>query len=227
MSHVLHPPPCPPRSDRSTKGSPNACCQICVHPIRRPMNNMPGLCPSTTNNTKTPIEYMPPLLKFCPAPTHPQQYSFQHACIQIRLQQLDSAGYRILWNPVSSVDTAGYRIQLDTLRSAAFAFSCVQPGYRSAFSCVQEPAFSCVLRSAAFCVQLRSAWIQPGVIRSFWVGILCRQGRYTWTHTCCNPSLATRNVNRVVRMHAAGFVSIYYYYHRTFGDRPMIACLPS
>ena len=171
---------------------------------------------------------MPPLLKFCPAPTHPQQYSFQHACIQIRLQQLDSAGYRILWNPVSSVDTAGYRIQLDTLRSAAFAFSCVQPGYRSAFSCVQEPAFSCVLRSAAFCVQLRSAfcvqlrsafgcvlrsaafrnlrsaafcvqlrsaWIQPGAIQSFWVGILCRQGRYAWTHTCCNPSLAARNVN--------------------------------
>ena len=136
---------------------------------------MPGLCPSTTNNTKTPIEYMPPLLKFCPAPTHPQQYSFQHACIQIRLQ-LDSAGYRILWNPVSGVDTAGYRIQLDTLRSAAFRVrlrsawiqvcaqlrsgTCVQLrsafGCVLAFSCVLRSAFSCLLRSAAFCVQLRS-----------------------------------------------------------------------
>ena len=157
---------------------------------------MPGLCPSTTN-TKTPIEYMPPLLKFCPAPTHPQQYSFQRACIQIRLQ-LDSAGYRILWNPVSSVDTAGYRIQLDTLRSAAFRVrlrsawiqvcvqlrsgTCVQ--LRSAFGCVLRSAAFRNLRSAAFCVQLRSAWIQPGVIQSFWVGILCRQGRYAWTHTC-------------------------------------------
>ena len=116
---------------------------------------------------------MPPLLKFCPAPTHPQHtsYSFQHACIQIRLQ-LDSAGYRILWNPVSSVDTAGYRIQLDTLRSAAFRVrlrsawiqvcvqlrsgTCVQ--LRSAFGCVLRSAAFCVLRSAAFCVQLRSAF---------------------------------------------------------------------
>ena len=80
-------------------------------------------------------------------------------------------------------------IQLDTLRSAASAFSvqlrsawirvcvqlrsgicvqlrsafsCVQPGYGFAFSCVQESAFSCVQRSAAFSVQLRSAFsVQP------------------------------------------------------------------
>ena len=129
---------------------------------------LPDLCPSN----KTLNKYMPPLLKFCPAPTHPQQYSFQHACIQIRLQQLDSAGYRILWNPVSSVDTAGYRIQLDTLRSAAFCVrlrsawiqvcvqlrsgTCVQ--LRSAFGCVLRSAAFCVLRSAAFCVRLRSAF---------------------------------------------------------------------
>ena len=117
---------------------------------------------------------MPPLLKFCSAPTHPQQYSTrvlkflaarersQHACIQIRLQQLDSAGYRI----------PGYRIQLDTLRSAAFRVrlrsawiqvcvqlrsgTCVQ--LRSAFGCVLRSAAFCVLRSAAFCVRLRSAF---------------------------------------------------------------------
>ena len=127
------------------------------------------------------------------------------------------AGYSWIQDSVDTVDTGYSWIRCVQLRSA---FGCVQPGYRSAFSCVQEPAFSCVLRSAAFCVQLRSAfscvlrsaafrnlrsaafcvqlrsaWIQPGVIQSFWVGILCRQGRYAWTHTCCNPSLAARNVN--------------------------------
>ena len=149
-------------------------------------------------------------------------------CVQLRSR---SAAF--------SLDTGLRSAAFRNLRSAAFCVrlrSCVQ--LRSAF-CVQlRSAFGCVLRSAAFrnlrsaafCVQLRSAWIQPGVIQSFWVGILCRQGRYAWTHTCCDPSLAARNVNthallpgpdlcpsnktiearRVVRMHAAGFVSIYY-----------------
>ena len=139
--------------------------------------------------------------------------------------RLDAGFCGILYPVWIQLDTGYSWIRCVQLRSA---FGCVQPGYRSAFSCVQEPAFSCVLRSAAFCVQLRSAfcvqlrsafgcvlrsaafrnlrsaafyvqlrsaWIQPGVIQSFWVGILCRQGRYAWTHTCCNPSLAARNVN--------------------------------
>ena len=152
---------------------------------------LPDLCPP--NNTKTPNECMHPLLKFCPAPTHPQQYRFQHACIQIRLQQLDSAGYRILWNPVSSVDTAGYRIQLDTLRSAAFRVrlrsawiqvcvqlrsgTCVQ--LRSAFGCVLRSAAFCVLRSAAFCVHRRS------FAHSHWWAYYDydkRSGVYTYAH---------------------------------------------
>ena len=115
---------------------------------------------------------------------------------------LDTAGYTILWIQWIQ-DTAGYaafscvRVQLRSawiqvcvqLRSG----TCVQ--LRSAFGCVLRSAAFRNLRSAAFCVQLRSAWIQPGAIQSFWVGILCRQGRYAWTHTCCNPSLAARNVN--------------------------------
>ena len=139
------------------------------------------LCPSTNtnNNTKTPNKYMPPLLKFSPAPTHPQQYSTRaiptcmhsdpattpgfgwiqdsvESCIQCGYSWIqDTAGYAafscVLRSAAFSLDTGLRSAAFRNLRSAAF---CVQ--LRSAFSCVLRSAFSCVLRSAAFCVQLRS-----------------------------------------------------------------------
>ena len=123
-----------------------------------------------------------------------------------------TAGFGWIQDSVESCIQCGYSWIQDTAGYAAF--SCVRVQLRSAWiqvcvqlrsgTCVQlRSAFGCVLRSAAFrnlrsaafCVQLRSAWIQPGVIQSFWVGILCGQGRYASTHTYCNPSLAARNVN--------------------------------
>ena len=80
-------------------------------------------------------------------------HAFRSACNSwIRL---DTGFCGILYPVWIQLDTGYSWIRCVQLRSA---FGCVQPGYRSAFSCVQEPAFSCVLRSAAFCVQLRSAF---------------------------------------------------------------------
>ena len=122
-------------------------------------------------------------------------------CVQLRsgtCVQLRSAFGCVLRSAAFCVlRSAAFCVQLRS-RSAAFCVQlrsafCVQ--LRSAFGCVLRSAAFRNLRSAAFCVQLRSAWIQPGAIQSFWVGILCRQGRQAWTHMCCNPSLAARTVN--------------------------------
>ena len=140
--------------------------------------------------------------------------AFAFSCVQLNTD-LRSAAFRLL-------RSAAFRVQL---RSAfcvrlCSAFGCVRVQLRSAFSCVLRSAFSCVLRSAAFafsCVQPEHS-----------------QAHFTaprWAYSVGTPPprhalLAVMEALRVVRMHAVGFVYIYYY-HKTFGDRLINTCLPS
>ena len=157
------------------------------------------------------------------------------SCIQCGYSWIqDTAGYAafscVLRSAAFSLDTGLRSAAFRNLRSAAF---CVQ--LRSAFSCVLRSAFSCVLRSAAFCVQLRS-----GICVQLRSAFSCVQLGYSQAQSKASGwafSVGKAGMHGPMRVVMAvmywqlgmstGLSECMLPDLCTFGDCPMIACLPS